>query len=384
MYTGNIRHIIQTYQKYFAELNKEERYKWQSVQTFQEHWDIDAADFGAMLKKAMPKKIIGNLMDDGWSQPLDQLNKMTIFKPEAVRRLFRLLYQENLGYQTARFVDTITMFKKAAHRLYAEYKPGDACDQNEHAAMFYLTMRYPEQFTFYKLAIFERLYKAANVRLYMPPNIGDIGKLQLYLRLIELIRYEIARNPEFMQLAADAIGAGEYRDPAYRILAEDVAYSLKNDRVFKSLHAPVMTRPRNLLVSKPHEKSELLGVIGKETDEEQIYLDAALMIVRENEQQLVNRFCTSFDVMPDCIFKGREIGYSIRTVMPEMQPAYILVKASGKGFYQPIKLLPEEIEFSEQHAGQFRLYYIYNFDPFGEIMTANIARFSGSLKEIVR
>lgn len=382
MYTGNIRHIIQVYKRHFDELSREDRTRWKTVRTFQDHWDIDAPDFSAMLRKALPRKAIGSLLDESGSHPLDQLQKMAAERPDGVRRLFRLLYQENLNFQTARFNETVTMFMKAANRLFAELRPGDTCDQSESAALFYLTVRYPDRFAFYKPAVFDRLYKMANVRLYQPQGLTDTGKLQLYLRLIELLRFEIARDPDLPLMAAAAIGADEYPDPDHRILASDIAGRLKDERLARELHLATGSRPRSLLVPKEHDKRELRAVIGTDTAEDLVYLDAALLIVREQEQQQVNRFYTNFEVVPEGVFKGREIGYCIRSVAREMQPRYILVKASPKGFFTPVKLLPEEIAFSEAHSDQFELCYIYNFDPFSEIMTANVARFPGSLKGI--
>lgn len=381
MYTGSIRRLIQIYKTHFTEQNEKVRICRGSVQNFQDQWDLEARDFCEMLKKALPRRS-ARPADEAAVPPIDQLHRLAAFRPEGVRRLFRLLFQDNMDFQTARFAEIIGMFKKASQRLYAEYKPDGVCGQNEQATMYYLTLKYPDRFTFFSPSCFERLYKAANIRFYQPKGISDIGKIQLHLRLVELIRHEIRSDPELVAMAHEAVGAGEYPDPGHWLLAQDVAASLKSEVFVKAMGAPATTRPRNLLIPKSHEKSELRVEIGMESETERIYLDAAILLVRETEQQQVNRFCTHFEVIPDGVFKGREIGYSIRSLSPDMKPLYILVKATPKGFFQPVKLTPEEIAFSEAQSDRFKLFHIYNFDPFGDIMTANVVKFDGSLAEI--
>ncbi len=378
MYTGSIRRMITIYKAHFDELNGKGRAKWGSVQTFQDFWDIEAADFGAMLKKALPRRS-SRLASDASCPSIDQMHRLATFRPEGVRRLFRLLFQDNLDFRTVRFAETLDMFKKAALRLHGEYKPEGACTQNELAAMYYLTLRYPDRFAFFSPSAFDRLYRAANIRFYQPKGISDLGKLQLYLRLVDLIRFEIARDRELVDLARQSIGPHEYPDPDHWLLAQDLVASLKSEWFAPVFNEPVMIRPRSLLVPKPPEQHELRSGTGVESEEERIYLDAAILLIRELEQQQVNRFCTHFDVMPDGMFKGREIGYSIRSLDRDMKPLYILVKATARGHSHPVKLLPEEITFSEEHADRFRLYHVYHFDPFGKIMTANITKYDGPL-----
>ena len=35
----------------------DEKYKWEAVQWFQDHWNIDAEDFAAMLKSSLAKQV---------------------------------------------------------------------------------------------------------------------------------------------------------------------------------------------------------------------------------------------------------------------------------------------------------------------------------------
>ena len=55
--------ILASYKSRFASIWKNEKYKWEAIKHFQEHWDIDAADFSGMFKQATDKT--SNLLTSG-------------------------------------------------------------------------------------------------------------------------------------------------------------------------------------------------------------------------------------------------------------------------------------------------------------------------------
>ena len=42
--------VISAYKEYFPKHWKDEKYKWEAIKHFQKHWDVNAADFKAMLE----------------------------------------------------------------------------------------------------------------------------------------------------------------------------------------------------------------------------------------------------------------------------------------------------------------------------------------------
>ena len=53
--TAKLATFLSAYKAQFVANWPNERFKWQAVQHFQTHWDIDAPDFGAMFEKATAK-----------------------------------------------------------------------------------------------------------------------------------------------------------------------------------------------------------------------------------------------------------------------------------------------------------------------------------------
>ena len=61
--------ILEGYKAYFPSHWEDEKYKWEAVKHFQDHWNIDADDFGEMFKQATDKTF--NLLASGYAYPRD-------------------------------------------------------------------------------------------------------------------------------------------------------------------------------------------------------------------------------------------------------------------------------------------------------------------------
>ena len=55
-----LQEVLEQYKAHFEEQWTDEKYKWRAVKHFQEHWDMDAADFAGMLAGSLEKT--GNLL----------------------------------------------------------------------------------------------------------------------------------------------------------------------------------------------------------------------------------------------------------------------------------------------------------------------------------
>ncbi|VDN47165.1 protein of unknown function [Petrocella atlantisensis] len=62
-----LKPIIEGYKEYLPNHWKDEKYKWEAIQYFQDHWDIDAKNFCEMFKTATEKTF--NLLASGYAYP---------------------------------------------------------------------------------------------------------------------------------------------------------------------------------------------------------------------------------------------------------------------------------------------------------------------------
>ncbi len=150
------QNILMEYKKDFpGQWWTNEKYKWEMVQWFQNHWDIEAKDFPAMLETALRKT--GNMLDSSGNFPKSMLLRMTSAAPEMVRSMFRNLYDESLDY-----VERIETFKEDAETLLRQYgdknrlndtKKGYSSFQKENPISVYLWLKYPGKYYVYKYSI---------------------------------------------------------------------------------------------------------------------------------------------------------------------------------------------------------------------------------------
>ena len=87
---GKIRFVISRYKQEFALVDKQERFKWEAIGWYQQHWNIDAPDFASMLKTAFQESSV--LLASGMYYPLKMIHLFSDMAPDRMRKLFRMLY----------------------------------------------------------------------------------------------------------------------------------------------------------------------------------------------------------------------------------------------------------------------------------------------------
>ena len=48
-------HVIQAYKENFVTVNEQERYKWEAIAWYKNHWDIESPHFAEMIASAFSK-----------------------------------------------------------------------------------------------------------------------------------------------------------------------------------------------------------------------------------------------------------------------------------------------------------------------------------------
>lgn len=121
-----------------------EKYKWEAVQKFQEIWDIEAEDFGAMLKEATSKHV--NLLASMNYFPVGMIQGFASVDQERTRNMFRMLYDEekDLAQRINDFMSEAEAFRKTHDSEWRNHY------QDLRAISAYLTFRYPEKYYIYK------------------------------------------------------------------------------------------------------------------------------------------------------------------------------------------------------------------------------------------
>lgn len=218
--------ILSQYKKDFpGKWWTDEKYKWEMVQWFQQHWDIDAEDFPAMLTEAMKKT--GNLLGARNFYPRRQIKDLSRAAPEEVRALFRNLYDESKDV-----LNRIEQFKQDAAALF--HRLGDPARlantsrsyisfQTEMPISVYLWLRFPDKYYIYK----PTLVKNASLRLKSSWQFkqGQYKEnLQNFYAFFDELQKALAADGEIQQMVQNRLTGECYPDNNLHLITEDFAF----------------------------------------------------------------------------------------------------------------------------------------------------------------
>lgn len=215
-----LKPVLNGYKSYFPAHWSVEKYKWEAVKHFQDHWDINADDFGAMFKQATDKT--KNLLASGYAYPRGMITNFAQADNEATRAMFLHLYDESIDLATR-----VEAFKTAAETLRIKYDDGNWRNhyQNTNAISTYLWLRYPDRYYIYKY----ELYRAASTELesdYIPKRNGSADSMVDGFRMYDEICSIIRSDPDIKELLQNALTPSCYPDPEMRTMTIDVGFYL--------------------------------------------------------------------------------------------------------------------------------------------------------------
>ena len=141
--------VLDGYKTYFPSHWNDEKYKWEAIKHFQDHWNIEAEDFAEMFKKATGKTF--NLLSSGYSYPKGMIYNFAKADPETTRSMFRKLFDETVDLAVR-----VDEFQATAEDLRFKYDDGTWKNhyQNTNAISTYLWLRYPDKYYIYKYELF--------------------------------------------------------------------------------------------------------------------------------------------------------------------------------------------------------------------------------------
>lgn len=214
------RHVLQellaTYKRDFAtEIWPLEKYKWQAVQHFQEHWQPDTPDFPNMLSEALSRT--ENLLASAGNFPKDMIVKLANAEPERVHQMFAALFDEDVDV-----VDRIEEFKQEATSL-LETDSIKSHFQDENTITTYLWLRYPDKYYIYKWSEARKISEmlAAGYRFKQGDYANNVrDHLAMYNQICDVLQ----EDPNLREMLDALLTPDCYPDPKLHTLTIDVGY----------------------------------------------------------------------------------------------------------------------------------------------------------------
>ena len=219
---SDLEKVIAEYKPYFLEhFKKDEEYKWQAVQWFQNHWDINAPNFGEMFKIATDKCY--NLLASAHRFPKAMIEELAAnTEPENVRNMFVVLFDESRSLS-----ERVNYFMGEAERLRSMYGAEKWANhfQDQNSISTYLWLMYPDKYYIYKFSECRRV--AEVLKSNFIPKAGDPNNLEKSIELYNEIAQKLREKPELRKLLDDNLAEDSYPDPQLVTMTIDVVYFIK-------------------------------------------------------------------------------------------------------------------------------------------------------------
>lgn len=219
-----IRFIIAHYKANFATTDEQERYKWEAIHWYKQHWNIDAPDFAKMLTDAFAKA--STLLASSMYYPYRMITEYAQANPEAVRENFRILYNEDLPLE-----DRFQLFRQSCQSRIEQLKatqpdPSKPLNhyQDPRAMMVYLTFQYPEKYYFFKSTMYSTFRDRVGFVEPQSKSNSVMQKIENYTRLCEVILKEVHKDTELISMHQSRLNSNCYQDEALHLLTMDIVF----------------------------------------------------------------------------------------------------------------------------------------------------------------
>lgn len=219
-----VQFVIKHYKEHFSSVDKNERYKWEALGWYKKHWKIDAEDFAGMLANAFSKT--SNLLSSGMYYPYKMITEYAQANPEEVRRIFKVLHDENLPlaerYQVFRDscksrIDQIMKEQPGREKALNHY-------QDLRAVMVYLTFEYPEKYYLFKSTMYSDFRDRIGFREEKGNQASVIGKVGNFFRMCDMILDAVKVDQELIAMHRSRLDENCYSDDALHLLTMDIVY----------------------------------------------------------------------------------------------------------------------------------------------------------------
>ena len=218
-----LKPILEGYKDYFPthfDGENNEKYKWEAVKHFQNHWNIDAENFGEMFKQATDRTY--NLLASGYAYPRGMITNFAKADDEATRAMFRALFDESVDLAAR-----VDAFQAAAEDMRVKYDDGTWRNhyQNTNAISTYLWLRYPDKYYIYKY----ELYRAAATELasdYKPKRNGSVDSMIGGFEMYDEICKAIVADPDIPEMVRNTLTPTCYPDPEMKTTTIDLGFYL--------------------------------------------------------------------------------------------------------------------------------------------------------------
>lgn len=210
--------VIAAYKDYFPNHWKDEMYKWEAIQHFQKHWNVNADNFLEMFMNATDKTF--NLLANMNNYPRGMIKSFATVDAEAVRGMFINLFDESKN-----LTERIEQFQSSAEELRVKYDDGTWRQhyQGENAITTYLWLKYPDKYYIYKYSEVRAFAKTVGSD-FIPKKGGSTFNVEGGIKLYNEVREVIKQDAELKEMLTTSLQESCYPDSEMVTMTIDVGF----------------------------------------------------------------------------------------------------------------------------------------------------------------
>ncbi|MBP3197339.1 MAG: AAA family ATPase [Butyrivibrio sp.] len=215
------RDCLKQYKEDFVQRFSDERYKWEAVQWFQTHWDVNAENFYQMFTDATEKTY--NLLASMNNFPRGMIQVYSEQDPEAVRAMFINLFDESKDV-----TERVVKFQADAQELCDKLSPGKQHYQRPMAISVYLWLHNPDKYCIFKYTALRK----ATVYLkndFIPKKGNPVQNIRGNIEFTEEIRKLISQDEELVRTFRSVCDEACYADSNLLTLANDLEIYISSE-----------------------------------------------------------------------------------------------------------------------------------------------------------
>ena len=219
MLLHKINSEVQRYREWLeAVKHHPEVHKWESVQHFQNHWNLDTPDPAAMFDQCFYNSESRRLWHQENWEPKRVMTEFWKFDPQTVRWMFDDLFNETKAVdgRIGRFLfgcDTVL-------RDYKKAKPTSILNNHDHddyrMISVYLAFRYPESYAPYDFAVFQKTMELVGAR-----DVPQENDLPRYFKVLKTFMTFLTRDASVKQAMHRHLHPKRHFQGETMLLAED-------------------------------------------------------------------------------------------------------------------------------------------------------------------
>ncbi len=245
-----LKELIEQYKADFPYHWDEEMYKWQAVKYFQEHWNINAENFGQMFDEATSKT--KNLLDSGDTYRRGMILKFAGLDPETTRQMFIDLFKKDVPLE-----ERIKKFGEVSDEMLKRYdvnNEGKSHYQDNNAICTYLWLMFPDDCYIYKYSTVRAVADKLEAGFRPTKSHRPIENITRANEMYDEIRAALQKDDEFLEMLRKAIEADGncWPDKNLRTATQDFGFFVQ--KIMRPIERPAFWKISHGDISPEHRK----------------------------------------------------------------------------------------------------------------------------------